>query len=134
MGDILTILQKQLDIEVKSAEQKLTASNLDAIYKLTSSIINIQRTNVGTVEKEKSAPDYSNGMFEKNIDLLYDRYMIAKNQYKKSGGQVYKDDLLDSVKRLMSEVYDMVDSMLKDCECAEEKREIQLNIKKLSEM
>lgn len=134
MGDILTILQKQLDIEVRSAEQKLTASNLDAIYKLTSSIINIQRMNVSMVEKEKSAPDYSNGMFEKNIDLLYDRYMIAKNQYKKSGGQVYKDDLLDSVKRLMSEVYDMVDSMLKDCECAEEKREIQLNIKKLSEM
>lgn len=134
MGDILTILQKQLDIEVKSAEQKLTASNLDAIYKLTSSIINIQRMNVGTVEKEKSAPDYSNGMFEKNIDLLYDRYMIAKNQYKNSGGQVYKDDLIDSVKRLMSEVYDMVESMLKDCECAEEKREIQLNIRKLSEI
>lgn len=134
MGDILTILQKQLDIEVKSAEQKLTASNLDAIYKLTSSIINMQQMNIGATGENEPAPKYSNGAFEKNIDLLYDRYMIAKNQYKKSGGQVYKDDLLDSVKRLMSEVYDMVDSMLKDCECTEEKREIQLNIKKLSEM
>lgn len=58
MSDILTIMQKQLSVEVKSAEQKLTASNLDAIYKLTSSIINMQRMNVGTTEEKKTVPEY----------------------------------------------------------------------------
>lgn len=134
MSDILTIMQKQLDIEVRSAEQKLTASNLDAIYKLTSSIINMQRMDVGTTEEKKTVPEYSNGMFEKNIDLLYDKYMTAKSQYRKNGGQVYKEALIDSVRRLMAEVYDMLGSMLKDCECEEEKKEIQINVKRLSEI
>lgn len=136
MSDILSIMQKQLDIEVKSAQQKLNTNNLDAIYKLTSCIINMQRINVGMSEtkSKETAPEYSNGTFEKNIDLLYERYMNAKKMYRENGGQVYKESLLESVRRLMAELYDMISSMLKDCECAEEKKEIQLNIKKLSDI
>lgn len=130
MEDIVKIMQRQLDLEITSARQKLTSSNLDAIYKLTTSIINISK--MGTASNpEKQKPEYSDGTFDRNIDLLYERYMNAKSLYKENGGQVYKDALMESVRRLMSEVYDMVSSMLKDCECAEEKKEIQLNVKKL---
>lgn len=129
MSDIIAILQKQLDVEIQSAHQKLTANNLDSIYKLTCSIQNLQRM---SAPNEK--PEYSNGTFEKNIDLLYERYMNAKKLYRENGGQKYKESLLESVRRLMSELYDMIGSMLKDCECAEEKKEIQLNIKKLSDI
>lgn len=131
MSDILTVMKKQLDIEIKSAEQKLTSNNLDSIYKLASSIMYLQRLNIAKTAEE---PEYSDGIFEKNIDILYEKYMDAKRKYRQSDSEPNKFAMMESLRRLMAELYDMIGSMLKDCECAEEKREIQVNIRKLSEL
>lgn len=133
MNDALNIFEKQLKVEIEGAKQKLTSNNLDNIYKLAYVITNIKRMNVDTQSKSEK-PVYSNDIFEKNIDLLYGKYMDAKQMYREMGGQENKNALLESVRRLMSEVYDMIGSMIRDCECADEKREIQLSVKKLHEM
>lgn len=133
MSDALSVFEKQLNVEIEGAKQKLTSNNLDNIYKLTYVIANMKRMNVDNQTKSEK-PDYSNDVFEKNIDLLYEKYMNTKQMYREIGGQENKNALLESVRRLMSEVYDMIGSMLKDCECAEEKREIQLNVRKLHEL
>lgn len=127
MSDILDVLKKQLEIEISSAKQKLNSNNLDSIYKITSSIVNIEKINI---PEEKTDRNYGNGVFEKNIDSLYQKYVDKKILYRDSPGPETKELLIESARRLMSEVYDMIESMLKDCECADEKREIQVFIEK----
>lgn len=41
MHKLIEVMEKQLEIEKKSAEEKLTANNLDTIFKLTSVINNL---------------------------------------------------------------------------------------------
>lgn len=127
MSDILDVLKKQLEIEINSAKQKLNSNNLDSIYKITSSIVNIEKINI---PEEKTARNYGNGVFEKNIDSLYQKYADKKTLYRDNPGPETKELLIESTRKLMSEVYDMIESMLKDCECADEKREIQVFIEK----
>lgn len=77
---------------------------------------------------------YSNGKYDKNIDALYDQYIMAKEMYQQNGDQAHRDKLMESVGKLMVEVYDMLSSMVMDSDFAEERKEIQRQIKKLAEM
>ena len=73
-------------------------------------------------------------MNDKNIDALYDQYIMAKEMYQQNGDQAHRDKLMESVGKLMVEVYDMLSSMVMDSDFAEERKEIQRQIKKLAEM
>ena len=142
MDEMINIMQKQLGIEMKNAKEKLTASNLDAIFKLTTTIHNLECMRDGTWSAapvmaeaaESVIKKYSNGRYDHNVDRLYDAYLAAKQAYQTSGDQGHKDKLMEAVGRLMVEVYDMLSSMVMDSDFSEERREIQRQIKKLAEM
>lgn len=142
MEKTIEIMRKQLDIEMKNAKEKLTASNLDAIFKLTSAIHNLECMRNGTwaaapvmAEAAESAiKKYSNGRYDHNVDKLYDAYLTAKQAYQTNGDQGHKDKLMEAVGRLMVEVYDMLSSMVVDADFMDERKEIQRQIKKLAEM
>lgn len=142
MDDMIKVMQKQLDIEMKNAKEKLTASNLDAIFKLTTTIHNLECMRDGAwaaapimaEAAESVIKKYSNGRYDHNVDKLYDAYLAAKQAYQTNGDQGHKDKLMESVGRLMVEVYDMLSSMMMDSDFMDERKEIQRQIKKLAEM
>lgn len=142
MDEMIKVMQKQLDIEMKNAKEKLTASNLDAIFKLTTTIHNLECMQNGTwtaapvmaEAAESVIKKYSNGRYDHNVDRLYDAYLSAKQAYQTNGDQAHKDKLMEVVGRLMVEVYDMLSSMVMDSDFLEERKEIQRQIKKLAEM
>lgn len=142
MDEMIKVMQKQLDIEMKNAKEKLTASNLDAIFKLTTTIHNLECMRDGTwtvapvmaEAAENVIKKYSNGRYDHNVDKLYDAYLAAKQTYQTNGDQGHKDKLMEAVSRLMVEVYDMLSSMMMDSDFMDERKEIQRQIKKLAEM
>lgn len=142
MDEMIKVMQKQLDIEMKNAKEKLTASNLDAIFKLTNTIHNLECMRDGTwtaapvmaEAAESVIKKYSNGRYDHNVDKLYDAYLTAKQAYQANGDQGHKDKLMEAVGRLMVEVYDMLSSMMVDSDFMDERKEIQRQIKKLAEM
>ena len=140
MSEIKKILEEQLEREKNSAMKQLTTSNLDAMYKLTTTLCNLEKMERGEVAEtvmdagENLIKKYSNGKYDKNIDALYDNYLSAKIAYKENGDQGHRDKLMESVGRLMVEVYDMLSSMVIDSDFMDERKEIQRQIKKLAEM
>lgn len=128
---------------MKNAKEKLTASNLDAIFKLThyypQSGMYAGRYmdsghGYGRKQHESVIKKYSNGRYDHNVDKLYDAYLAAKQAYHTNGDQGHKDKLMEAVGRLMVEVYDMLSSMKMDSDFMDERKEIQRQIKKLAEM
>lgn len=142
MDEMIKVMQKQLDIEMRNAKEKLTANNLDAIFKLTTTIHNLECMREGTwtaapvmaEAAESVIKKYSNGRYDHNVDKLYDAYLAAKQAYQTNGDQAHKDKLMETVGRLMVEVYDMLSSMVMDADFMDERKEIQRQIKKLAEM
>ena len=142
MHELQKVLQNQLKIEDKEALAKLTSNNLDTIYKLTTVICNIKKMEEAEYE-HPSAPTakiaeeiiskYSNGRYDHNVDALYDAYIAAKQAYKQIGDQGHRDKLMESVGRLMVEIYDLLSSMIVDSDFQEEKKEIMNRIRMLSE-
>lgn len=84
MEEVKKILKNQLDREKESIKRELTLSNLDAIYKITGTLCNIHElecAEMPTVISEASEnliKKYSNGKYDKNVDELYNRYILAK--------------------------------------------------------
>ena len=140
MSEIKHVLKEQLEREKNSAMKQLTTSNLDAMYKLTTTLCNLEKMEHGDIAEtvmdagENLIKKYSNGKYDKNIDALYDNYLSAKIAYKENGDQGHRDKLMESVGRLMVEVYDMLSSMVIDSDFMDERKEIQRQIKKLAEM
>lgn len=140
MEEVKKILKNQLDREKESIKRELTLSNLDAIYKITGTLCNIHElecAEMPTVLSEASEnliKKYSNGKYDKNVDELYNKYILAKEAYKENGDQVHRDKLMECVGRLMVEVYDMLSSMVMDSDFADERKEIQKQIRKLADM
>lgn len=142
MHELQKVLENQLKIEEKEALAKLTSNNLDTIYKLTTVICNIKKMEEAEYE-HTSAPTakiaeeiiskYSNGRYDHNVDALYDAYIAAKQAYKQIGDQGHRDKLMESVGRLMVEIYDLLSSMIVDSDFQEEKKEIMNRIRMLSE-
>lgn len=141
MGDIIAILKEQLEREKASAEKQLTTGNLDNIFKLSGAIYNLKNISCQSWEAKETAEiaenivsKYSNGRYDHNVDDLYDAYIAAKKAYQQVGDQGHKDKLMESVARLMVEVYDMISAMLLDSDFADEKKEIMRRIKMLAEV
>lgn len=141
MGDIIAILKEQLEREKASAEKQLTTGNLDNIFKLSGAIYNLKNISCQSREVKETAEitesivsKYSNGRYDHNVDDLYDAYIAAKKAYQQVGDQGHKDKLMESVARLMVEVYDMISAMLLDSDFADEKKEIMRRIKMLVEV
>ena len=142
MHELQKVLEKQLETERKEAINKLTSNNLDTIFKLTTAICNIKKLE-GTEREHSAAPTaeiaeeiinkYSNGRYDHNVDALYDAYIAAKQAYKQTGDQGHRDKLMESVGRLMVEIYDLLSSMIVDSDFQEEKKEIMHRIRMLSE-
>lgn len=76
---------------------------------------------------------YSNGKYDKNIDPLYDEYIAAKMAYQEHGDAAHKDKLMDSVGRLMVEVFDMLQAMILDADFRDERQAIMQQIRKLAD-
>ena len=140
MSEIKHVLEEQLEREKNSALKQLTTSNLDAMYKITTTLCNLEKMEHGDIAEtvmdagENLIKKYSNGKYDKNIDALYDNYLSAKMAYKENGDQGHRDKLMESVGRLMVEVYDMLSSMVIDSDFMDERKEIQRQIQKLAEM
>lgn len=142
MHKLIQKMKDQLDIEAKQAEEKLTSGNLDAIFKLTESIKNLEcmekgewETAVGVAKKiDENFDKYSNGQYDKNIDALYNAYIEAKRMYKQIGDQEHRDKVLRTVKDLIVEVHDMVHSMIMDSDFKEEKEETIKYVRMLADM
>lgn len=140
MSEIKHVLKEQLEREKNSALKQLTTSNLDAMYKITTTLCNLEKMEHGDIAEtvmdagENLIKKYSNGKYDKNIDALYNNYLNAKMAYKENGDQGHRDKLMESVGRLMVEVYDMLSSMVIDSDFMDERKEIQRQIKKLAEM
>jgi hypothetical protein len=138
MGKIIDILKNQLDVEIKSAEEKLTSGNLDAIYKISCALTYLcdmehdgykaEETSETTIKK------YSNGRYDHNIDALYDAYIAAKKQYKEVGDQGHRDKLMECVGRLMTEVNDMITCMMQDADFMDERKAIERQVQMLANM
>lgn len=140
MKDMIKILENQLKIEEENVKKQLTNSNLDVVFKLTSTICNLKKM-CGEWETSETVAEvaedvikkYSNGRYDHNIDALYDAYIAAKQAYQTNGDQQHKDKLMEALGRLMVEIYDMLSSMMVDSDFRDEKEEIMRRIKMLSE-
>ena len=140
MKDMIRILENQLKIEEENVKNQLTNSNLDVIFKLTTTICNLKKMCGDWKESETVAEvaedvikKYSNGRYDHNIDALYDGYIAAKQAYQTNGDQQHKDKLMEALGRLMVEIYDMLSAMMVDSDFRDEKEEIMRRIKMLSD-
>lgn len=140
MKDLIEILENQLGIEEENVKKQLTNNNLDVIFKLTTTICNLKKM-CGIWKEADTVADiaedlikkYSNGRYDHNIDALYDAYLASKQAYQTNGDQQHKDKLMESLGRLMVEVYDMLSAMMVDSDFKDEKEEIMRRIKMLIE-
>nr|DAV78368.1 MAG TPA: hypothetical protein [Caudoviricetes sp.] len=140
MSELIRVLEKQLEIESTAAKNKLTAANLDSIAKLTTAICNLKcmeneswGREIVAEATETAISKYSNGKYDHNIDALYDAYIAAKKSYQEIGDQGHRDKLMESVGRLMVEVYDMLSAMVIDSDFQDEKAEIMKRIRMLAD-
>ena len=141
MHKLIQKMKDQLAVEVKQAEDRMTNSNISFIATLSTAIKNLEcmeKGEWGPSEKMAEAAEsvikkYSNGRYDHNIDALYDAYIEAKKKYKEVGDQGHRDKLMDSVCRLIVEVYDMLSAMAMDSDFKEEKDEIMKHIRRLAD-
>lgn len=140
MEALIKKLKEQLSIEAKEAVNSLTTNRLDVIYKLVVSISYLEKMEKKEWEEapvaevaENIIKKYSNGRYDHNIDALYDAYIAAKQAYKANGEQGHRDKLMETVGRLMVEVYDMLSTMVMDSDFIDERQEIQKYIRKLGD-
>ena len=140
MEALIKKLKEQLSIEAKEAVTSLTTNRLDVIYKLVVSISYLEKMEKKEWEEapiaeaaENIIKKYSNGRYDHNIDALYDAYIAAKQAYKVNGDQGHRDKLMETVGRLMVEVYDMLSTMVMDSDFIDERQEIQKYIRKLGD-
>ena len=138
MKDMIKILENQLKLEEENVKKQLTNSNLDVIFKLTTTICNLKKmcgewevSDTVSEVAEDVIKKYSNGRYDHNIDALYDSYIAAKQAYQTNGDQQHKDKLMEALGRLMVEIYDMLSAMMVDSDFRDEKEEIMRRIKML---
>ena len=143
MHKVIEILKKNLTEETdKIKGSGLNPSRLDALYKLTVAIKNLECMEKGSWEPAAEMAEaaegvikkYSNGRYDHNIDALYDAYIEAKKKYKEVGDQGHRDKLMECVGRLMTEVYDMISSVMLDADFRDEKEEVVKRIRMLADM
>lgn len=145
MHKTIEALNTQLEKTAKNISEKgLSVGNLDEVFKISASIVNLEYIESGknqwkpAAEMVEVADDvikkYSNGRYDHNVDALYDTYIEAKKKYKEVGDQGHRDKLMECVCRLMVEVYDMLSSMAMDSDFKDERDEIMKHIRRLADV
>ena len=143
MHKVIAALKDQLAKTGKNITEKgLSTGNLDEVFKLSTAIKNLECMEKGEWEPaaemaevaESVIKKYSNGRYDHNIDALYDAYIEAKKKYKEVGDQGHRDKLMECVGRLMTEVYDMISSVMLDADFRDEKEEVVKRIRMLADM
>lgn len=142
MHKLIQKMKDQLEVEVRNATEKLTTGNLTNIVLLTVGMKNLECMEKGSWEPAAEMAEaaksvikkYSNGRYDHNIDALYDAYIEAKKKYKEVGDQGHRDKLMECVGRLMTEVYDMISSVMLDADFRDEKEEVVKRIRMLADM
>lgn len=143
MHKVIAALKDQLAKTGKNITEKgLSTGNLDEVFKLSTAIKNLECMEKGSWEPaaemaeaaESVIKKYSNGRYDHNIDALYDAYIEAKKKYKEVGDQGHRDKLMECVGRLMTEVYDMISSVMLDADFRDEKEEVVKRIRMLADM
>ena len=140
MHKVIAALKDQLAKTGKNITEKgLSTGNLDEVFKLSTAIKNLECMEKGEWEPAAEAAEsvikkYSNGRYDHNIDALYDAYIEAKKKYKEVGDQGHRDKLMECVGRLMTEVYDMISSVMLDADFRDEKEEVVKRIRMLADM
>lgn len=143
MHKVIAALKDQLAKTGKNITEKgLSTGNLDEVFKLSTAIKNLECMEKGSWEPaaeiteaaESVIKKYSNGRYDHNIDALYDAYIEAKKKYKEVGDQGHRDKLMECVGRLMTEVYDMLSSMVLDSDFTDERKEVLNRIRMLADM
>lgn len=143
MHKVISALKDQLNKTGKNITEKgLSTGNLDEVFKLSTAIKNLECMEKGSWEPaaqmaeaaESMIKKYSNGRYDHNIDALYDDYIEAKKKYKEVGDQGHRDKLMGCVERLMTEVYDMLSSMVLDSDFTDERKEVMNRIRMLADM
>lgn len=143
MHKVIAALKDQLAKTGKNITEKgLSTGNLDEVFKLSTAIKNLECMEKGSWEPaaemaeaaESVIKKYSNGRYDHNIDALYDSYIEAKKKYKEVGDQGHRDKLMECVCRLMTEVYDMISSVMLDADFRDEKEEVVKRIRMLADM
>ena len=99
------------------------------VYEFTVPELEYFRTYCNFTRDERTLFDYRS----KNIDALYDEYIAAKMAYQEHGDAAHKDKLMDSVGRLMVEVFDMLQAMILDADFRDERQAIMQQIRKLAD-
>lgn len=142
MHKVIAALKDQLAKTGKNITEKgLSTGNLDEVFKLSTAIKNLECMEKGSWEPaaemaeaaESVIKKYSNGRYDHNIDALYDTYIEAKKKYKEVGDQGHRDKLMECVGRLMTEVYDMISSVMLDADFRDEKEEVVKRIRMLAD-
>lgn len=143
MHKVIAALKDQLATTNKNIVGKgLSQGLLDEVFKLSTAIKNLECMEKGEWEPaaemaeaaESVIKKYSNGRYDHNIDALYDAYIEAKKKYKEVGDQGHRDKLMECVGRLMTEVYDMLSSMVLDSDFTDERKEVLNRIRMLADM
>lgn len=143
MHKVIAALKDQLAKTGKNITEKgLSQGLLDEVFKLSTAIKNLECMEKGSWEPaaemaeaaESVIKKYSNGRYDHNIDALYDAYIEAKKKYKEVGDQGHRDKLMECLGRLMTEVYDMLSSMVLDSDFTDERKEVLNRIRMLADM
>lgn len=57
--------------------------------------------------------------FDRNINMLYDAYLMAKTKYKSNGTTIQRQKVTEALERLMAEIQDLLFDIHNDCDFKE---------------
>ena len=70
--------------------------------------------------------------FDRNINELYDNYLLCKKEYARDGSAVHREKVTDALEKLMSEICDLLFDISKDADFKAE-RDVVMKYKKSME-
>lgn len=136
MHKLIEKMKEQLNVEAEQATEKLTQGNLDAIFKLTCAIKNLERMERGEKHDAESErmERRADARFDRNINELYDKYLWCKKEYARDGSAVHKEKVTESLERLMSEICDLLFDIHHDCDFREEREIVDKHVKSMDKI
>ena len=123
MEKLLQSVKEEIDkIEVKGLT---TSSDLNMLDKLLSVYVNLTAlkadADVSTDEAREIIKTYSNNTYDRNLNELYDAYIDRRKLYQSDQSIEHRDNMVDSLKRLLTEISDLVTLIWNNATFAEEK-------------
>ena len=118
MKDLLSAVKQELkEIE----DTGIHTSNLFTLEKLSVIYKNLSTVPIDDEDAEEVVEKYSNNMYDRNLNELYDSYIASKKVYQASQSLENKDKMIDSLSRLLTEISDLTTLIWNDSSLMEEK-------------